>query len=147
MFLLFIHIEIKRKTIIHVVSLNHDKWYFKDWLMYFPNKQSKITLPAVSFFLSFFFFFFNLDNPLAWCTSPELFYKICNCHQRGDGKLTAWCPNCSYDINCSILSNIESMVSTVPRTGKRIGLTLLLIIIYIFVAIQIAVVCSIHICK
>ena len=41
-----------------------------------------------------------------------------------------------HDINCSILSNTESMVST-----------LLLIIIYIFVGIKIMVACSARICK
>ena len=63
-------------------------------------------------------------------------------------KLTAWWPDCSHDISCSILSSTETMASTIPRTGPmKMGLTLLLIIIYIFVGIKIIAACSAHICK
>ena len=72
---------------------------------------------------------------------PELFYRYCNCHQRGK-KLTAWWPDCNHDISCSNFSSTESMASTIPRIGlKRMGLTLLLVIIYIFVGIKIIVAC------
>ena len=78
---------------------------------------------------------------------PGLFYRYCNCQQRGR-KLIAWWLDYSHDISCSNLSNTESMASTIPRTGlKRMGLTLLLIIIYVFWGIKIIIACSAHTCK
>ena len=53
----------------------------------------------------------------------------------------------SYNISASILSNTQSVASTIPKTGLRRLLIQLLIIIYIFVDITVIIAYSTHLCK
>ena len=81
-----------------------------------------------------------------WCTHLSCFTDAIIVTK--GKKLTAWWPYYSHDINGSILSSMESMASTIPRTGlKRMGLTLQSIIIYIFLGIKMIIACSACICK
>lgn len=53
----------------------------------------------------------------------------------------------SHNISASILSNTQSVASTIPKTGLRRLLIQLLIIISIFVGITVIIAYSTHLCK